>query len=120
MVANAKPLNTRKRTSEEIRKEREIDHRPVKGVFRCYEPSGGSFKFSFKKYKGDPIFTKTMVDGETYEIPLMVAKHLNNNCWYPKHSHVMDKDGKPSVHVGQKVQRCSFESLEFHEENLEN
>ena len=116
MTALARPKNTRKLTSEEMRKERERDHKTVKGIFRCYEPRGGSFTFSFKKHKGDPILKYTMVDGETYEVPLMVAKHLNQNCWYPKHSHVMDINGNPTVDVGKKVKRCSFESLEFHSE----
>lgn len=105
--------NTRKITTEEMNKMRESDHRVVRGMFRCYEPRGGSMTFSFKKYKGDEVLKYTMVDGDIYEIPLMVAKHLNQQCHYPKHTHVLDANGKPSVEVGKKVQRCSFESLEF-------
>ena len=116
MTAVASPKNTRKITPDEMRKEREKDHKLVKGIFRCYEPRGGSFTFSFKKYKGDKVETKTLVDGQTYELPLMIAKHLNQNCWYPRHSHVVDANGNPMVDVGQKVQRCSFESLEFYSE----
>lgn len=112
----SKPLNTRKITQDEMRKQREADHKVVKGVFRCYEPRGGSFTFSFKKYKGDKTLTYTLVDGETYDVPLMIAKHLNQNCWYPRHSHVMDASGNPTVSQGQKVKRCSFESLEFFNE----
>ncbi len=95
---------------------KEKDHQLVKGIFRCFEPRGGSIKFSFKKHAGDDVLTYTMKDGDTYDIPLMVAQHLNNNCWYPKHAHVLDANGHPSVEVGQKVQRCSFESLEFQTE----
>lgn len=105
--------NTRKITDEEGRQMREKDHRIVKGIFRCYEPRGGSMTFSFKKHKGDEVLKYTMVDGDIYEIPLMVAKHLNQNCYYPRHSHVLDANGHPSIEVGKKVQRCSFESLEF-------
>lgn len=108
--------NTRKISDEEMRKMRQKDHKMVKGIFRCYEPRGGSMTFSFKKYKGDEVLKYTMIDGEIYDIPLMVAKHLNQQCYYPKHSHVLDANGKPSVEVGKKVQRCSFESLEFQEE----
>lgn len=116
MTTYAKPKNTRKLTIEELRKEREQDHKMVKGIFRCYEPRGGSFTFSFKKHKGDEVFTKTMIDGETYEVPLMIAKHLNQNCWYPRHSYILDANGNPTVNVGKKVKRCSFESLEFFNE----
>ena len=108
-----KPRNTRKITADEMRKMRDKDHKVVKGIFRCFEPRGGSFKFSFKKYRGDQTITLTLTDGETYDIPLMVAKHLNQNCWYPKHSYVVDADGNPTVDKGTKVKRCSFESLEF-------
>lgn len=117
MTVATKPANTRKITQDEMRKLREADHKMVKGVFRCYEPRGGSFTFSFKKHKGDNVQKYTMVDGHTYDVPLMVAKHLNQNCWYPKHSYVLDAEGNPTVHTGQKVQRCSFESLEFHIED---
>lgn len=99
------------------------DHKIVKGIFRFFEPRGGSISFCFKKYAGDEILSYTMVDGDVYDIPLMVAKHLNNNCWYPKHTHVLDANGKPSVEIGKKVQRCSFESLEFQtedEDEIEN
>ena len=105
--------NTRKITKEEMQKMRDKDHEVVEGIFRCYEPRGGGITFSFKKYKGDEVLKYNMVDGDTYEIPLMVAKHLNQNCYYPKHSHVLDANGKPSVEVGKKINRCSFESLEF-------
>lgn len=105
--------NTSKISDQEMRRERDRDNKTVKGIFRCYEPRGGSLTFSFKKYKGDDVLKFTMVDGDIYTIPLMVAKHLNQNCYYPKHSHVLDANGKPSIEVGTKVQRCSFESLEF-------
>lgn len=116
MTTATKPLNTRKISGDEMRRMRDKDNKIVKGVFRCYEPRGGSFTFSFKKYKGDPVLKLILVDGETYDLPLMVAKHLNQNCWYPKHSYVLDINGVPSVHAGQKVKRCSFESLEFYNE----
>ncbi len=108
--------NRRKITSTEMNKLREADHKMVKGIFRCYEPRGGSFTFNFKKYKGDNVLKYTMVDGETYDVPIMVAKHLNQNCWYPRHTHIQDMNGVPMVNQGKKVQRCSFESLEFFRE----
>lgn len=105
--------NIRKITPDEMRKMREKDNKVVKGIFRCYEPPGGSVTFSFKKYEGDPIAKYTMVDGQTYDIPLMVAKHLNQNCAYYKNIHLLDANGHAIVDKGKKVNRCSFESLEF-------
>ena len=92
-----KPMNTRKISPDEMRKMRDKDNKVVKGIFRCYEPRGGSFSFAFKKYKGDKVLKYTMQDGQTYDVPLMVAKHLNQNCCYAVHSHVMDADGKPTI-----------------------
>lgn len=117
MSLDSKPRNVRKITSEEMNKMRAKDHKNVKGIFRCYEPRGGSFTFSFKKYPGDKVQKYTLVDGEKYDLPLMVAKHLNQNCWYPRHSHVLDANGNAILDAGKKVQRCSFESLEFMDED---
>ena len=100
-------------SNEEMRKMREKDNRLVKGIFRCYEPRGGSFTFNYKKYRRDKGLKYTISDGQTYEVPVMVAKHLNNDCWYPRHSHVLDSNGNPIVDPGKRVQRCSFDSLEF-------
>ena len=89
------------------------DHRMVKGIFRYLQCREGTTSFSFKKYKGDPIAPYKMIDGHTYEVPFMVAKHLNKNCCYEKHSHILDANGEASIYTGNVVQRFSFESLEF-------
>lgn len=104
---------TGKITKEEMRKMREKDNRIVSGVFRYHDCRGGKLKFSFKKYEGDPVEPYEMVDGKKYDVPFMVAEHLNKNCNYPKHAHVLDANGNPIVHVGENVQRCSFENLDF-------
>ncbi len=113
MSVAAKNETPKKISADELRKMKEKDHRMVKGIFRCYEPRGGAFTFNFKKYRGDQVKKYTMSDGQTYEVPMMVARHLNNDCWYPRHSHVLDSNGNPILDPGKKVQRCSFDSLEF-------
>jgi hypothetical protein len=92
---------------------RDKDREPVKGIFRYHECPGGSMKFVFKAYREDEVETYDLMDGEIYTIPLGVAKHLNKNCWFPVHAHAMDDNGKPMAKIGQKVRRCSFQSLEF-------
>lgn len=90
------------------------ESRLVKGIFRCHEPSGGSVQFSFRKYKWDPTRKYTMRDGEVYEVPLSVARHLNQNCNYAVHSHILGADGRPTVDRGGKMRsRMNFESTEF-------
>ena len=112
-TTNIKEKSRRSISAKAMEAMRKKDNKMVKGVFRCFEPRGGNMTFSFKKYAGDDVQQYNMTDGDTYDIPLMVAKHLNNNCWYPKHTHVLDCNGKASVEVGRKVHRCTFESLEF-------
>lgn len=90
------------------------ESRMVKGIFRMHEPRGGSVKFPFKKYKWDPVRWYTMQDGESYEIPLSVARHLNENCQYAVHTRIMDAQGNPTIdRSGKKVSRMNFESTEF-------
>lgn len=107
------PKGTRRISAEEMKKMRIEGNRKVKGIFRCFEPMGGSMKFCFKKFPGDPVETYDLKDGEIYELPMMVARHLKNGCNYPVHSHILDADGNPRIDVGRNVQRCTFEGLDF-------
>ncbi len=92
---------------------RDRDRQKVKGIFSFYEVPGGSMSFVYRKYKGDQIERYDMVDGMVYEVPLCVAKHLNNDVWYPIHGFLQDENGMPKQHIAQRVSRCGFQSLEF-------
>jgi len=95
------------------------DHEMVRGIFRFHEVPGGSLNFVYKKYKGDEVLSYTLIDGQVYSLPLMVAKHLNKNCWYPVYDYEMDEQGKftNKYRIEKKVRRCSFQSLEFVDED---
>lgn len=93
--------------------QRDKDKELVKGMFKFYEVPGGSMAFMFRKYKGQKPERYSMEDGKIYTIPLGVAKHINNDCWYPVHDYAMDKDGNKTQKITQKVKRCGFQSLEF-------
>lgn len=92
---------------------RDKDREPVRGKFIFHECPGGTMSFSYKAYKEDQVERFDLTDGQIYTIPLGVAKHLNKNCWYPVHSFMLDETGRPIQKIGQKVRRCSFQSLEF-------
>lgn len=92
---------------------RDKDNQKVKGIFKFHEVPGGQMTFVYKAYKEDPIEKYTLKDGEIYELPLGVARHLNKNCWYPEHAYKMDENGNATMKIGRKVNRCSFQSLEF-------
>lgn len=108
---NTKPEAAKKKQS--LKYLRDKDREKVKGVFRFYECPGAVLSFPFKKWKEDPVEVYHLKDGQTYELPLGVAKHLNNNGWYPVHVHRIDDFGNAHPMVGRKVKRFGFDSLEF-------
>ena len=117
------PAVVKRDIDAELRKAWEKDKTPVRGMFKFHECPGGVFEFSYRKYKWDDVRTffqkdgTALVDGEVYTLPLGIAKHLNKNCWYPVHKYLEDEEGKKSIQVGKKVQRVSFQSLEFTDMN---
>lgn len=101
-----------------LEQQRKADRAMVKGIFKFHEVPGGEIRFSFKKYKEDPVENFTLVDGQIYTIPKGVAKHLNNNCWYPEYDFVKGEDVKNIYAIKNKVRRTSFSSLEFMDDDL--
>ena len=92
---------------------RDKDREMVRGKFIFHEVPGGVMEFVFKKWREDPVEKFALHDGEIYTLPLGVAKHLNQNCWYPVHQYFSQEGGNHVMKVGQKIRRCSFQSLEF-------
>lgn len=106
-------IQKKDKVKQNLRYQRDKDREMVKGIFRFFELPGGSMSFVFKAYKEDQVEKYDFVDGETYSIPLGVARHLNKNGWYPVHQYAVDENGKPMMKIGQKVRRFGFQSLEF-------
>lgn len=103
---------------------RDKDRQMVRGKFNFFEVPGGSMSFVFRGHKGDDIKRYDFLDGEIYSIPLGVAKHLNNDGWYPQYGFVTQEQGvlaspfpvfgdNKAVRISKKVHRYSFQSLEF-------
>lgn len=105
--------STRDENAAKLKIARDKDREMVKGVFKYYEVPGGVVEFCFKKYKEDPVEKFTLYDNQVYTIPLGVAKHLNNNTWYPVHEYGRNQDGTALQRVAQKIRRMAFQSLEF-------
>lgn len=99
--------------SKGISEMRQEDAKKVKGVFRCFSPPGGNVEFYFRKYKGDPIEKYTLNDGETYELPLGVVKHLNENCYEEDKAFLLDANGDKIRGAGKKNFRFSFTPSEY-------
>lgn len=98
---------------------RDKDREKVRGKFVFHEVPGGCMEFSFRKYKEDQIETFKMYDGEIYEIPRGVAKHLNENLCYPIHSYYKEENGNHTMKVGQKIRRATFMPLGFMDEDVD-
>lgn len=96
---------------------RDCDREIVRGIFRFHEVEGGTMSFVYKAHKGDPVEKYVLEDGGIYNIPLGVARHLNEDCWYPVHQYSQDDHGKPLATIGRKVRRCSFSPLDFMSDN---
>jgi hypothetical protein len=104
--------------------QRERDNKLVRGKFMFLECPGDVLRFAFKKYKEDPLVFYELKDNTVYTLPRMVAKHLNENCWYPEYSYIQGEAGVYETpfadgsyaRVTRKKHRAEFKSLEFTDE----
>lgn len=76
-------------TNEKLKELMKEEGKLVRGVFQCFENPGAKQKITYKKYPtpaemrkrggegGLEPFSKEMIDGCEYEIPLYVARFLN-------------------------------------------
>ena len=132
------PKSTKELAKEALNKFIAEETKMVKGRFRCFETAGASQRIQVRKYPGVPMFDKVMTDGEMYDVPLYVARHLNGidvtaravdgkiyTCSYPVHGFKYQGDMPPPsglgdggipvplVGVSKRIRRFGFESLEF-------
>ena len=114
-VAKSEPLSDAKKKESEtlLSKKHKEESRLVKGVFKNLESPGGEIEFPFRMFKQDPLVIYKLQDGESYEVPLCVAKHLNQNCNIKQHHQVIDKEGKKTIDLKKGIQRYQFLSTEF-------
>lgn len=96
----------------------ERDHKLVRGKFSYLDCPGGELAFPFHKYPDDQPSNWNLKDGEIYELPYMVAKHLAVDVFYPVHKNEVDKDGRNSVRIGKKVHRTNFQKLDFEDMDM--
>ena len=113
MIQPKKAKEGDSKSAANLKFQRDKEREPVRGKFIFHEVPGGSMDFMCRKFKGDPLEKFSMVDGQIYTVPLGIAKHLNTNCWYPSYNYKNDENGRPVMSVGEKIRRCSFQSLEF-------
>lgn len=113
---------------------RDRDAELVTGIFKNNEAPGQSTTFRFKAYPGDDYKEWFFEDGEKYQIPRGIARHLNTACYTKEYKHLPNetgqfgiraavKDGSPArneqLMSERKVYRYSFLSLEFEPDELD-
>lgn len=103
----------RKKASDLVEASCKEESKLVKGIFKNIESSGGDLTFAYRAYKSEPIRVYELIDGESYTIPLGVARHINRQCKYTKSAHLVDKEGRPIVGAGKHTQRYEFISTDF-------
>ena len=100
------------KTPFELKKEKDLSI--VRGRFEFTEISGkgAPLEFSYGSIYQDVAIKKyVLVDSETYELPYMVAKHLNESGKYPVNQYMQDERGKSHMKVGSYVRRYNFVPL---------
>lgn len=112
-VVGSAEIDKSKRKKLDLKSMRDRDREQVRGIFRFYECEGGLLQFIFKKYKEDELESYSLQDGAIYTLPLGVAKHLNQNGWYPEYHYAPSIDGPPLAKIKHKIRRFGFQSLEF-------
>lgn len=105
--------NRRAELRAKLNKDREIDSQRIRCRFKNYEMQGGDVRFSFKKYKDDPLETYHFLDGFVYTVPIGVIKHINKDCFFPMHKYATDENGNSIHKVSGKFQRFELIPLEF-------
>jgi len=111
-------IDPRERQAQRLEADRIKNNKMVRGKFTFHEVPGGKVTMPYRRHKKDGIKWYTFEDGKIYTIPLGLAKHLNEGCRYPVHSHKVEANwmpgvNRPEVVVGKFVDRMSFVSLDF-------
>lgn len=103
----------KEKSSALIEKHKKEDAHIVKGIFKNIECPGGDVEFAYHKYPGESTKVYHLIDGHEYDLPLGVAKHINQQCKYKKSKHLVDLNGNKVVTADKSIERYQFVSTEF-------
>jgi len=102
-----------KETEKKYKTEWERDHKMVRGKFSYLDCPGGTLIFPYHKYPDDEPSNWELKDGQIYDLPYMVAKHLATEVFYQVHKYELDEHGRKSTRIGKKLHRTNFQKLDF-------
>ncbi len=96
------------KSAEKIKKMQKDGEKLVKGIFEFVDAQGGWLDFSYRFYPGEPISTVKITHGEIVDIPLDLARHLNN-CYKKVRCMPQTLDGaQKNSEVITKISRTRF------------
>ena len=98
---------------EKVKKLRKEHERMVKGKFEFVDAQGGWIDFTYRFFKGDPIYTIKLVHGEITELPLGIVKHLNNTVKKVRKMNVNLDDKKNPIYEFETQSRLKFTPVEM-------
>lgn len=92
-----------------MEKKRKEGDKMVKGMFEFVDAQGGWIHFSYRFWPGESLKTVKITHGEVIDIPMELAKHLNNV--YKKVHLNQVEFGKPRT--VQKTSRTRFTPMDM-------
>ena len=98
------------KAAEKIKKMQKEGEKLVKGMFEFIDAQGGWLDFSYRFYPGEPIRTVKITHGEVVDIPLDLAKHLNNVY---KKVRIMKENADKGQDVVNRYSRTRFTPMDF-------
>jgi hypothetical protein len=97
-------------SAEKIKKLQKDGEKLIKGMFEFTDAGGGWLDFSYRFYPGEPIRTVKITHGEVCDIPIDLAKHLNN-CY--KKIRLMREKADEGVDTVTKTSRTRFTPMDI-------
>lgn len=105
----------KKEVEEKIKQLRKQADTMVSGMFEFPDAPGGWIDFSYRFLPGDPIRTVKISHGEIVDIPVLLAKHLNN-CY--KKVRLMPKELGVDKGSVSKMSRTRFIQMDLLDDPL--
>ena len=100
----------RARSKTLMEKMRKDGEKMVKGIFEFVDAQGGWLDFSYRFFPGEPLRTIKIVHGEICDIPMILAKHLNNVY---KKVRMLPENADQGKHGVTRVSRTRFTPVDM-------
>jgi len=95
----------RAKSKQMIEKLQKEGNKQTRGIFEFVDAQGGWLDFSYRFFPGEPIRTVHITHGEMIDIPIILAKHLNNVY---KKVRMMPENADKGVSSVTKISRTRF------------